>query len=535
MNVAIVSMNSKYVHAALAPWYLKAGLSQYGVEAHAVVVEPTVNQPLGEALQMIMAHQPQAVGFCCYIWNIEKVLNLCGALKQIDPAIRIALGGPEVSCRADEVLTLCPHADAVIEGPGEYAFAQWVKGEKAIPGVHVRGEVPIPPISLPQPPPSPFTEDYFAQLEGRMAYIETSRGCPYRCAFCLSGGKEQVMFFDLEQCLQDLVRLAKAGAKTIKLVDRTFNCRRERALAIWRHLIARHEAGDFDGVCFHFEVAADLFDEETLAVMNAAPKGLFQIEAGLQSFHAPTLDACRRHTDMDKLILNLKALLAPANVHVHIDLIAGLPLEDLETFRQSFNQAFALRPHMLQLGFLKLIHGSHLRQEIDRWGYRFAPYPPYEVLANRFLTYEELQSLKRTEKALDLYYNTGRFRRSLESLLKEEEPYLLFRQLGEMIAAKPGTPAPALLARYLWELGGDALRDAIALDLVCQGEKLPHFLQIDDQRLAGTFVHAQGDYPKGRRLGRMMVYHPVPALAVADLEAKDPVTGQPPVRYYPVD
>ncbi|MBQ8536078.1 MAG: DUF4080 domain-containing protein, partial [Clostridia bacterium] len=405
-------------------------------------------------------------------------------------------------------------------------------GEKDVPGVHSR-EGFQPPIPLPQPPISPFTAEYFAQLNGRMAYIETSRGCPFSCAFCLSGRREPVTFFPLEECLRDLVKLAQSGVKTVKLVDRTFNCRKDRAMAIWQHLIDRHAAGDFHDVCFHFEVGADLFDEDSIALLNSAPKGLFQIEAGLQSFHGPALDACGRHTDMDKLIRNLKALLAPGNLHVHIDLIAGLPQEDFETFQRSFDQAFALRPHMLQLGFLKLIHGSRLRAETAKWVYRFAPYPPYEILQNDFITYPQLQALKRAEAALDAYYNTGRFPRSLQALLKSHSPYQLFQLLGNRMAQEPGTPAPAKLALYLHEMGGPALRDAIALDLTCQGEKLPKFLQIDDPRLAPAFNRAQMDYPKGRLLGRCMVYDP-PRLAVADLPARDPVTRQVPVRFYTV-
>lgn len=533
MKVVIAALNSKFVHAALAPWYLKAGLAQYGVSAEAVVVEPTVNQPLGEALQMILAHEPELVGFCCYIWNIDKVLQLCGALKALNPRIQTVLGGPEAGCRADALLEAYPQVDQVIQGPGEYAFAQLCRGETAVPGVHSR-EGGCPPIPLPQPPPSPFTAEYFAQLGGRMAYIETSRGCPFRCAFCLSGGEDPVEFFDLETAQKELLALAQSGVKTVKLVDRTFNCRRERAESLWRFLIQRHEAGDFSGVCFHFEVGADLFDQATIALLNSAPKGLFQIEAGVQSFYAPALSACARATDMPRLAENLHALIAPQNVHVHVDLIAGLPYEDFETFQASFNQAFALRPHMLQLGFLKLLHGSRLRAEKEKWGYRFTPYPPYEILANRFLSYPELQALKRAEKALDLYYNTGRFRRSLEALLSlGESPYALFQSLGDRMAAQPGTPAPALMARYLWEAGGDALRDALALDMICQGEKLPRFLQIEDPRLGPAFARAQGDYPKGRRLGRCLTYTGGVQLAIADLEARDPVTGQPPLCFYP--
>lgn len=533
MKVVICSMNSKFVHAALAPWCLKSGLTQYEAPVEAVVVEPTVNQPLGESLQMILAHEPQLVGFCCYIWNIEKVLSLCGALKALDPAIKTVLGGPEVSCRAEEILEKYPQVDQVIEGPGEYAFAQVCKGEQKVPGVHSRNGSFVPPIPLPQPPLSPFTEEYYAQLNGRMAYIETSRGCPFQCAFCLSGNREAVTFFDLETCLKDLSRLAQSGVKTIKLVDRTFNCRRERSQAIWKYLIAQHAAGAFHDVCFHFEVGADLFNEEDLAILNSAPKGLFQVEAGLQSFHGPALDACGRHTDMQKLVRNLKALLAPGNLHVHIDLIAGLPHEDFETFRRSFDQAFALRPHMLQLGFLKLLYGSRLRAETEQWGYRFTPYPPYEILQNRFITYAELQALKRAEAALDAYYNTGRFPRSLEALLESHTPYQLFQLLGDRMARDAGTPAPAKLALYLYEMGGAALRDAIALDLTCQGEKLPKFLQIDDPRLAPAFNQAQTAYPKGRLLGRCMLYDP-PRLAVADLPARDPVTRQVPVKIFEV-
>ena len=552
MSIVICQVNSKFTHASLAAWYLREGLLQYGVTEKAQVIEPTVNQPFSESLALLIRQEPQIAAFCCYIWNIDYVLHLSQALKAYNPSVSIVLGGPEAAFRARELIETAPYVDGVISGPGEYALPQWVRyvqGEgslREVPGLTCRegGRVfSNPPLPLPKPPPSPFSPAYFDALNGRMAYIETSRGCPFSCAFCLSGGRERVSFFDLDQAKRDLKRLYASGAKTIKLVDRTFNCNPKRAKELVRFLISQAREGAFPNACFHLEVGADLFDREFIGLFLKAPPGLFQLEAGVQSFHPPALEACNRKTNMDRLVQNLTALVAPGNVHIHIDLIAGLPYEDYETFVSSFDRAFALRPHMLQLGFLKLLPGSLLREKAGEYGCRFDPRPPYEILESAWIAYPELRRLKRAEEALNALYNSGRFLITLNTALERSglSPYALFWLLGEEKAKSPEAYSPAKWALLCLNvlgshpgLGPDQIRDALCQDWLAAGlGPLPAFLKRADPAYGKTLAALKARYPAGTRLELALLSNGSRA-AVAGDAPPHPVTGRRPLSFFPV-
>ncbi len=554
MHVTLVGIASKYIHQNLAPWCLKAGLAQYGVKSPCRVLEMNINQPFSQALEALMETKPQIAGFSCYIWNIRMVRSLASCLKLLSPKTVIVLGGPEAGSRPESVMQEIPQADYVISGPGEYAFAQLCKRlasrEDAgdIPGLTFRqssGLLTNPPAPLVLPPPSPYTKECIKHLNGRIAYVETSRGCPFHCAFCMSGREDGVIFLPMAQAKKDLLKAAASGAKTIKLVDRTFNCHRERAMELIRFLIKKHRDGAFTGVCFHFEVAADLFDEKTLALLNSAPPGLFQLEAGLQSFHEKTLEACQRKTDLQKLTRNVSALVQANNIHMHIDLIAGLPYENFKTFGESFNRAYQLKAHMLQLGFLKLLPGSRLWEQREEYGLLHNPEPPYEILENRWLSHQDIGRLKRCEQAVDRILNSGRFRSALDLVLDScgLAPFELFCGLGDLMAKKPGGLSLEQLTELamnfflnLPNIRKDALRDALALDHIASDNtgRLPACLEIIDPRLKQAVASLRREYPPGTKLGAIITYARGEYLHWTDYARRNPVTGVYDLKFKPL-
>ena len=544
-SAVICCLNSQYIHSSLAPWCLLAGVKAYGEPGvSARVTEGTVNEPAEAALERILPLNPRAVAFCCYIWNIRRVLEIVRMVKSRLPGTTVILGGPEVSYRAAELLGSEPLVDFVLCGEGELPFAlllnalQSGTGFEKIPGLCRRGENGI---SISEPytpcdiPPSPYGEDYFSALNGRIAYLETSRGCPFSCAFCLSGRCGGVRFYPMERAKKELLLLANSGTQTVKLVDRTFNANRERAKELFRFVIQNYGSAIPSGVCIHFEIAGDLLDEETLALLAEAPKGAMQLEIGLQSFNRETLGSVCRKTNLDRLRQNIRRLVANGNMHIHIDLIAGLPKEDISSFGESFDTAYELKPQMLQLGFLKLLYGAPMREQPEQYPCRFSPDPPYEVTETPWLSPRDLSLLHGCEDALDRLYNSGRFRRTLDYLRKVTglRPFDLFCHFGEFTAAK-GTAGisldsyTAMVFDYFSSLpsvGSGELRDALVCDrlAVNASGKLPAVLRIPGQNLKKALRQTLGeDAPK--RGSALLCSRP--ALVHADTSSRDPVTGE---------
>lgn len=456
-SIALVAVASSYVHSALAPWCLKAGVEAYArTSCQIQVVEGTINEPVDRVADRIIAVNPGILGLSCYIWNITFIKELLPLLRQALPDTVIVLGGPEVSPLPREALMACPQADYVLCGEGEKPFALLVdalttgEGILKVPGLCCRGENGFhlsPAYQHGDMPPSPYCDVYFAQLRGRIAYLETSRGCPFHCAFCLSGKGERVRCTSMERAKKEMLALAQSGASTVKLVDRTFNASVSRAYQLFDFVIRQQGKGIPEGVCFHFEIGGDLLDDATMERLATAPAGCIQLEIGIQSLNEESLRSVRRYTPIAALLQKLRRVIAPGNIHVHIDLIAGLPKEDMASFIQGFNRAFALYPHALQLGFLKVIPGSSMRLEPDTYPLSYSPLPPYQITDTPWLTAGDLARLQIAEQALEKLYNRGRFAYTMKEMTETWgiSPFELFESLGIEIThaeKERGMPLP---------------------------------------------------------------------------------------------
>jgi radical SAM superfamily enzyme YgiQ (UPF0313 family) len=441
----------------------------------------------------IIAEKPQVVAFSCYIWNITKTLEVARLIKQ-NCDYKIVLGGPEVADRPKDVLLKYGFIDFVLSGEGEWTFPDFLdnlSGDLShIAGLTYRnnGEIiSIPEKEYKDSPPSPFTDEFFNNLNGRISYIETARGCPYRCAFCLSGRCSPLRFFDIDRVKKDIIRLSQSGTQTVKFVDRTFNADAERANGILLFIKENYGKEIPFNVCFHFEIAGDILKENTLEILSSMPVGSVQLEIGMQSFNEATLKTINRKTNTKKLIENIKKLIAFNNMHIHIDLIAGLTGEDLESFKNSFNIGYSLKAHMLQMGFLKLLYGADMRENREKYPCTFSAEPPYEVTSTPWLSKNEIKMLKNCEDALDRLYNSGRFLFTLEYLTEEVgiSPFDLFNDFGNVVNGnrmKLCDYAEKLYNFYNTKCNKEILREKILCDLLCcsSSVQIPDALKIQD-------------------------------------------------------
>ncbi|PQL19173.1 B12-binding domain-containing radical SAM protein [Veillonella denticariosi JCM 15641] len=417
MNVVLSTLNSKFIHSSLALRYLKA----YG-KAHGQaydIVEYTINMLVLHILSDITERNINVLGFACYIWNIEMTLHVVDMVKAVRPDIKIILGGPEVSFTADEILERCSAVDYVVQGEGEEAFYHLITAlsdnrdglEEPIAGVrgrHVSGAlmgstttVEVKDLST---IPFPYVEEDMVDLEHKIIYYESSRGCPFSCQYCLSGNKNTVRFFPQERTFKELQWFIDHNVKQVKFVDRTFNC----APAHHRPLMEFIKNADTD-TNFHLEMEPELMTEWETNILCETPPGRIQIEVGVQSTHKKTLDAINRYNDWPYIQAAIRPIIEAGRTHVHMDLIVGLPHEDKARFGQSFNDLFSLQPHALQIGFLKLLKGSGVRR-MDEYQYVSDPLAPYEVLSTHVLSYEDVRFLKHFEDVFERFYNSERFR-----------------------------------------------------------------------------------------------------------------------------
>ena len=416
MNVVLSTLNSKFIHSSLALRYLKA----YG-EAHGQaydIVEYTINMPVLHILSDITEHDIDILGFACYIWNIEMTLHVVDMVKAVRPDIKIVLGGPEVSFTADELLERYPNIDYIVQGEGEEAFHALVTAlqlgndglNPVIPGVRGRrngsilGSAEAVEVRDLSTIPFPYTEEDMKDLEHKIIYYESSRGCPFSCQYCLSGNKNTVRFFPQERTLEELQWFIDHGVKQVKFVDRTFNC----APHHHRPLMEFMRDSDTD-MNFHLEMEPELMTEWETNILCETPPGRIQIEVGVQSTHKKTLDAINRYNDWPYIQKSIRPIIQAGRTHVHMDLIVGLPHEDFNRFGQSFNDLFSLQPHALQIGFLKLLKGSGVRR-MREYKYVADSLAPYEVLSTHVLPYDDVRFLKYLEDVFERFYNSERFR-----------------------------------------------------------------------------------------------------------------------------
>ena len=442
MKVIISCLNSKFVHASLSPWCLAAGVREFSKGTHDVsVLESTINGDTEGFARKIIDEKPDVAAFSCYIWNITKTLEIACLIKQSCDC-KIVLGGPEVAYRPKDVMEKYEFIDFVLSGEGEWAFPDFldnINGDlSVVSGLTYRqnGEIIIiPEKEYTATPPSPYSDEFFENLNGRIAYIETARGCPYRCAFCLSGRCSPLRFFEIERVKEDIIRLANSGTQTVKFVDRTFNTNEKRANEILKFIKENYGKAIPENICFHFEIAGDILKGSTLEILASLPYGAVQLEIGMQSFNEDVLKKINRKTNTKKLIENIKKLKSFNNMHIHIDLIAGLTGEDLESFKNSFNIGYSLKAHMLQMGFLKLLYGAEMRENSEKYPCTFKDEPPYEVTSTPCLSAEEIKMLKNCEDALDRLYNSGRFLFTLDYLTEEVgiSPFNIFNDFGNSV------------------------------------------------------------------------------------------------------
>ena len=545
-KTVICSLSAKYIHASLSPWCLYEGVKKYAPEIRAKVIEGTVNEKEEDIIKRIYEEKPDAIGFSSYIWNIEKVLYIAERLKELLPGAEIILGGPEVSFNEEKVLSDNPFVGFIVSGEGEKAFAETVKAlsEGRLPkgktasyfseGKFIKGRYNIYEEEL-----SPYGEEYLSSLKGRISYMEASRGCPYSCSFCLSGREKNVRFFSLEKVKKEIVLLSKSGSQTVKFVDRTFNCNKKRFIEILCFIKENYGGEIPSGICFHFEIAADILDSEMLSVISLMPKGSVQFEVGIQSFNEETLLKINRKTNLIKLSENVKALVSFGNCHIHTDLIAGLPFEDIASFRDSFNKAYALGANMLQLGFLKILHGSQMEKTTDEYVVSYSTKPPYEVKATPWVTQEELSTLHYTEDALERLHNSGRFRRTLSYVLEAsgKTPFDLFEAFGKY-AKEKDKKSPTLEEYTLWAyeylsafegIDKAILRDRMITDRLATNSSgiIPLCLQVKDDRLKRIKYLLSKMYPTEKDVKRTVaIIYSEKTVLFCDYNEKDAVSGE---------
>ena len=438
MKIICTTLNAKYIHTNLAIRYLKA----YSEPEFSIAIpEYTIKDPTLSIVADLIQKNPDVVGFSCYIWNIEETLKVIRMIKKIKPNIVAVVGGPEVSYDAHERMILAPEIDVIVIGEGELAFKQLLVHIRdnldfsSVPGIAYReGEkvtitTQLEKIELHNlPSPFHFIED-LPNLSKRITYIETSRGCPFNCQFCLSSIEVGVRYFNREKIKDDLRYLMANGAKTIKFLDRTFNISRSYAMDIFQFLIDEHAPG----TVFQFEITGDIMRPEVIGFLNeSAPPGLFRFEIGVQSTNDLTNELVNRKQNFEKLTRTVSMIKEGGKIDQHLDLIAGLPEEDYQSFRKTFNDVFALRPEELQLGFLKMLHGTGVRREASKYQYIYMDHPPYEILGNNVLTFNDIIKIKQVEDVLEKYWNDHRMDTTIEYLVSNvfPSPFDFFQQFG---------------------------------------------------------------------------------------------------------
>lgn len=480
--VFLAAVNAKYIHSNLAVYSMKSYCREY--EKYVEIGEYTINQQKDEILKSIYKKQPKVLCFSCYIWNISFVKELICDLKKILPQTVIWAGGPEVSYDAEKFLQELPEVTGVMCGEGEQTFLELVqhyvheKEEDALADIkgivfQKNGEIVRNPFrEIMDMDKLVFPYKNISLFEHKIIYYESSRGCPFSCSYCLSSIDKKLRFRDTETVKKELQFFIDNKVPQVKFVDRTFNCKHDHAMAIWKY-INEHDNGVTN---FHFEISADLLREEELQEMSTMRPGLIQLEIGIQSTNPDTIKAIHRTMDFEKLKGIVDRIHSFGNIHQHLDLIAGLPYEDYDSFRHSFNDVYALKPQQLQLGFLKVLKGSHMMEMCREYGIVYKTQEPYEVLSTKWLDYDHVLKLKTVENMVEVYYNSGQFQNTLEYLEKFfPDAFSIYERLGSFYMEKGyGDVSHTRMRRYeillefledVPEISMDQVKDQMVYDL----------------------------------------------------------------------
>ena len=443
MKILLAAINAKYIHSNLAVYSLKAYAKEYA--EHITIGEYTINNRTDYILEQIYKEKPDVLCFSCYIWNIGYVEELIKEFHKLCPEVPIWLGGPEVSFEVEVFLESHPEVTGIMMGEGEKTFSalcnHYVTGSIALQelaGVAYRDmEGGTLHVASQQEPMNmsdiPFCYDEIEDFKNRIIYYESSRGCPFNCSYCLSSVDKKLRFRDLELVKKELAFFIEKKVPQIKFVDRTFNCHHQHAMEIWQ-FVKEHDNGITN---FHFEISADLLNEEELALISTMRPGLIQLEIGVQSTNEATITEIHRTMKLERLKEIVKRIQAAGNIHEHLDLIAGLPYEDYATFAKSFDEIYALKPNQLQLGFLKVLKGSYMYEHAEEYELVYHSEAPYEVLKTRWLSFDDVLKIKQVEEMLEIYYNSGQFEvtmKLMETLF--ESPFYMFQQFGEFYEKK---------------------------------------------------------------------------------------------------
>lgn len=481
MKILLVACNAKYIHSNLAVYDLQAYASDYA--DHIVLKEYTINQQKDDIMRDIYLEHPEVVCVSCYIWNLSFVKELMSDLIKILPGADFWAGGPEVSYDAEKFLTENSEFKGVMVGEGEETFKELAgyyveknpQDLKDMTGICYRdgdqiihnGWRQIMDLSS-----IPFIYKDLSEFKNRIIYYESSRGCPFSCSYCLSSIDKKLRFRDTETVKKELQFFIDNKVPQVKFVDRTFNCKHDHAMAIWKY-INEHDNGVTN---FHFEISADLLREEELQEMSTMRPGLIQLEIGVQSTNPDTIKAIHRTMDFEKLKGIVDRIHSFGNIHQHLDLIAGLPYEDYDSFRHSFNDVYALKPQQLQLGFLKVLKGSHMMEMCREYGIVYKTQEPYEVLSTKWLDYDHVLKLKTVENMVEVYYNSGQFQNTLEYLENFfQDAFSIYERLGSFYMEKGyGDVSHTRMRRYeillefledVPEISMDQVKDQMVYDL----------------------------------------------------------------------
>ena len=431
-KIVLAGINSQYVHLNLAVRYLKKYV-EANSDLKIEIYETNINNQVFNIIKDIYELNPDKIIFSTYIWNKEYIVEIVKELKKVLPNVEIILGGPEVSYKWEKFMANMPEVDALLLGEGENVLLNFLtKEEDKVLGVVSRKNDEIvfngiePIIENLDIVPFPY-EDWELEDKTKIFYYESSRGCPFSCSYCLSSIDKTVRYYSLDRVKKDLKRFLDSPIKLLKFVDRTFNLRKERYMEIWKFLLENYR----EGITFHFEINANIFDDETLDFLEKVPKGYFQFEIGVQSINPETMVAIKRNNILDKLAHNVRRI--SRNIHLHLDLIAGLPYETYDIFKNSFNYVYNLKPEMIQLGFLKPLKGTQMYDEVEKYQYKYYSRPPYEVFSNKFISFGELVKLKNLEKMLDYYYNSEKFRYTCDFVINNnfDTPFAFFEKIAD--------------------------------------------------------------------------------------------------------